>query len=155
VGSGNATRVLSLILGVEVKYGTEGPSLGAIRGMENVAAETTIRARASALSYRLWHAQARHRPSNRTAQLWSSLGDPSGTNALGDILKCVEFRAIRNRDGHRSTARDDHEVVEHVESGSRDPEETITRLVAVLGTQELADAVARFERGLGLRLVKQ
>jgi hypothetical protein len=45
-------------------------------------------------------------------------------------------------------------VAEHLESGSRDPEETITRLVAVLDTQELADAVTRFERGLGLRLVK-
>ena len=45
-------------------------------------------------------------------------------------------------------------VAEHLESGSRDPEDTITRLVAVLDTQELADAVTRFERRLGLRLVK-
>ena len=34
-------------------------------------------------------------------------------------------------------------VAEHLESGSRDPEDTITRLVAVLDTQELADAVTR------------
>jgi hypothetical protein len=40
-------------------------------------------------------------------------------------------------------------VAEHLESGSSDPEEAITRLVAVLDTQELADAVTRFERGLG------
>jgi hypothetical protein len=45
-------------------------------------------------------------------------------------------------------------VAEHLESGSSDPKEAITRLVAVLDTQELADAVTRFERGLGLRLVK-
>jgi hypothetical protein len=45
-------------------------------------------------------------------------------------------------------------VAEHLESGSRDPEKAITRLVAVLDTKELADAVARFERGQGLRLMK-
>ena len=45
-------------------------------------------------------------------------------------------------------------VAEYLESGSGNPQETITRLAAVLDTQELADAVTRFERGLGLRLVK-
>lgn len=46
-------------------------------------------------------------------------------------------------------------VAEHLESGSLESEQTITRLVAVLDTQELADAVTRFEQGLGLRLVKR
>ena len=45
-------------------------------------------------------------------------------------------------------------VAEHLESGARDADEAITQLIAVLDTQELADAINRVERGYGLRAVK-
>jgi hypothetical protein len=38
--------------------------------------------------------------------------------------------------------------------GPRDADEAITQLIAVLDTQELADAMNRVERGFGLRVVK-
>jgi hypothetical protein len=45
-------------------------------------------------------------------------------------------------------------VAEHLESGASDADEVIIQLVAVLDTQELADAMNRVERGFGLRAVK-
>jgi hypothetical protein len=45
-------------------------------------------------------------------------------------------------------------VAEHLELGMTDSDETITQLVAVLDTKELADAINRLERGFGLRVVK-
>jgi hypothetical protein len=45
-------------------------------------------------------------------------------------------------------------IAEHLELGMTDSNETITQLVAVLGTKELADAINRLERGFGLRVVK-
>jgi hypothetical protein len=45
-------------------------------------------------------------------------------------------------------------IAEHLESKVSDADETITQLVAVLDTQELADAINRLERGFGLRVVK-
>jgi hypothetical protein len=45
-------------------------------------------------------------------------------------------------------------VAEHLESGTSDPGETITRLVAILDTQELAEAINRLEGWQGLRVVK-
>jgi hypothetical protein len=45
-------------------------------------------------------------------------------------------------------------VAEHLETGASDADEVITQLVAVLDTQELADAMNRVERGFGLRVVK-
>jgi hypothetical protein len=45
-------------------------------------------------------------------------------------------------------------VAEHLESGSSDTDQVVTQLVAVLDTQELADAMNRVERGFGLRVVK-
>jgi hypothetical protein len=45
-------------------------------------------------------------------------------------------------------------VAEHIESGASHPDEAITRLIAVLDTQELADAISRLERLQGLRVVK-
>lgn len=45
-------------------------------------------------------------------------------------------------------------VVEHLELGTRDPEEAITQLVAVLDTPELAAAMNRVERGYALRAKK-
>ncbi|HSR09302.1 MAG TPA: hypothetical protein VLM42_19375 [Bryobacteraceae bacterium] len=42
-------------------------------------------------------------------------------------------------------------VAEHLETGASDADEA---LVAVLDTQELADAMNRAERGFGLRIVK-
>jgi hypothetical protein len=44
-------------------------------------------------------------------------------------------------------------VVKHLE-GTRDADEAITQLIAVLDTRELADAMNRVERGYGLRVVK-
>jgi hypothetical protein len=44
-------------------------------------------------------------------------------------------------------------VAEQLETGT-DADEAITRLVTVLDTQELADAMNRVERGFGLRVVK-
>jgi hypothetical protein len=45
-------------------------------------------------------------------------------------------------------------LCEYLEPGPRDADETITRLIAVLDSQELALAVARLEKGYGLRVVK-
>jgi hypothetical protein len=44
-------------------------------------------------------------------------------------------------------------VAEHLESGA-DADESISQSVALLDTQELADAVDRVDRGFGLRVVK-
>jgi hypothetical protein len=45
-------------------------------------------------------------------------------------------------------------VADHLESGASDADETITQLIAVLDTKELAAAMNRVERGHGLRMVK-
>jgi hypothetical protein len=45
-------------------------------------------------------------------------------------------------------------VAEHLELGTPDADQSITQLVAVLDTQELAAAMYRMERGYGLRVVK-
>ena len=45
-------------------------------------------------------------------------------------------------------------IAEHLELGITDADEVITRLVAVLDTNELAEAIRRLERGFGLREVK-
>jgi hypothetical protein len=45
-------------------------------------------------------------------------------------------------------------VAEHLESGANDPDEAITRVIAVLDTEELADAINRLEHTQGLRVVK-
>jgi len=45
-------------------------------------------------------------------------------------------------------------IAEHLELRMTDADETITQLVAVLDTTELADAIDRLERGFGLRVVK-
>jgi hypothetical protein len=42
-------------------------------------------------------------------------------------------------------------VAEHLESRAIDADETITQLIAVLDTRELAAAMNRVERGYGLR----
>jgi len=45
-------------------------------------------------------------------------------------------------------------IAEHLESGTGDADEAITRLIVLLDTQELADAINRLEHRQGLRLVK-
>ena len=45
-------------------------------------------------------------------------------------------------------------IAEHLQPGARDADETITQLIAVLDSQELAAAMARLESGYGLRVVK-
>jgi len=45
-------------------------------------------------------------------------------------------------------------IAEHLELGTSDAHEAITQLVALLDTNELADAINRLERGFGLRVVK-
>jgi hypothetical protein len=45
-------------------------------------------------------------------------------------------------------------VAEYLLSGATDADETITQLIAVLDTQELAEAMNRMERGYGLRVMK-
>ena len=45
-------------------------------------------------------------------------------------------------------------IAEHLELRMTDADETITQVVAVLDTTELADAIDRLERGFGLRVVK-
>ena len=45
-------------------------------------------------------------------------------------------------------------IAEHLETGVSHSDEAITRLVAVLDTRELADAINRLERRQGLRVVK-
>ena len=44
-------------------------------------------------------------------------------------------------------------IANYLESGPRDADEVITQLIAVLDTQELANAIERIE-GRGLRVVK-
>jgi hypothetical protein len=45
-------------------------------------------------------------------------------------------------------------IADHLEQNTADPVDTLAQLVAVLDTQELADAMNRLERGYGLRVVK-
>lgn len=45
-------------------------------------------------------------------------------------------------------------IAEHLELGMTDADEVIARLVTVLDTNELAEAINRLERGFGLRVVK-
>ena len=45
-------------------------------------------------------------------------------------------------------------VGEHLELGVPNSDEAITQLIAVLDTQELANAMNRVERGFGLRAIK-
>lgn len=45
-------------------------------------------------------------------------------------------------------------VAEHIELGARDADEVVTQLIALLDTQELAEAMNRLERRDGLRVVK-
>jgi|NGEPerStandDraft_6_1074524.scaffolds.fasta_scaffold123294_2 hypothetical protein len=45
-------------------------------------------------------------------------------------------------------------IAEHLEPGSRDAKEKISKLIAVLDTQELANAIEGLEDGYGLRVVK-
>jgi hypothetical protein len=46
-------------------------------------------------------------------------------------------------------------IAEHLESGSRDTDEVVTQLIAVLDAEELASAMNRVERWSGLRVVKE
>jgi hypothetical protein len=43
---------------------------------------------------------------------------------------------------------------EYIESGPRDAEQTLSRLIAVLDNQDLWRALDRLEKGHGLRVVK-
>jgi hypothetical protein len=45
-------------------------------------------------------------------------------------------------------------IAEHLEADRSDADDVIAQLVAVLDTQELADAINRLEQGYGLRLMK-
>lgn len=45
-------------------------------------------------------------------------------------------------------------IAEHLELGMHDAGDVIIQLVAILDTQELADAMNRLERRHGLRIVK-
>ena len=45
-------------------------------------------------------------------------------------------------------------LAEHLETTTSNADEVVAQLVAVLDTQELADAIDRLERGYGLRVVK-
>jgi hypothetical protein len=45
-------------------------------------------------------------------------------------------------------------IADHLEQNTIDAADTIAQLVALLDTQELADAMSRLERGYGLRVVK-
>jgi hypothetical protein len=45
-------------------------------------------------------------------------------------------------------------IADHLEQNTTDAADTIAQLVALLDTQELADAMSRLERGYGLRVVK-
>ena len=44
-------------------------------------------------------------------------------------------------------------IGEYLEPGPRDAEETLTRLIAILDTQDLARAIERLEKVQGLRVV--
>jgi hypothetical protein len=45
-------------------------------------------------------------------------------------------------------------IAEYLEPGALGAEETLSRLIAVLDTEDLARAVERLEKGHGLRVVK-
>jgi hypothetical protein len=45
-------------------------------------------------------------------------------------------------------------IAEHLEPEGRDADTTISRLIAVLDTEDLARAIERLEKGHGLRVVK-
>jgi len=45
-------------------------------------------------------------------------------------------------------------IGEYIEPGPRDAEQTLSRLIAVLDTHDLALAIERLEKGHGLRVVK-
>jgi hypothetical protein len=45
-------------------------------------------------------------------------------------------------------------VAEHLESDTRDADDAVAKLVAILDTPGLAAAMNRMERGYGLRVVK-
>jgi hypothetical protein len=45
-------------------------------------------------------------------------------------------------------------VAEHLESDTRDADDAVAKLVAILDKPELAAAMNRMERGYGLRVVK-
>ena len=45
-------------------------------------------------------------------------------------------------------------LAEHLEATTSDADEVVAQLVAVLDTQELADAINRLERRYGLRVVE-
>jgi hypothetical protein len=45
-------------------------------------------------------------------------------------------------------------IGEYIEPGPRDAEQTLSRLIAVLETHDLARAIERIEKGRGLRVVK-
>ena len=45
-------------------------------------------------------------------------------------------------------------LCEHLEATTSDADEVVAQLVAVLDTQELADAINRLERRYGLRVVE-
>jgi hypothetical protein len=54
-----------------------------------------------------------------------------------------------------STLREAGRIIsEYVEPGSRDAKRTVSQLIAVLETQDLAHAIERLEKGHGLRVVK-
>ena len=54
-----------------------------------------------------------------------------------------------------STLREAGRIIgEYIEPGPRDAEKTLTRLIGVLETQDLARAIERIERGHRLRVVK-
>jgi hypothetical protein len=45
-------------------------------------------------------------------------------------------------------------ITEHLEPDGRDAAQTLSRLIAVLDTEDLARALERLEKGHGLRVVK-
>ena len=54
-----------------------------------------------------------------------------------------------------STLREAGQIIdEYIEPGPRDAEQTLSRLIAVLETQDLARAIERLEKGHGLRVVE-
>ena len=54
-----------------------------------------------------------------------------------------------------STLRDGGQIIsEYIEPGPRDGEQTLSRLIAVLDSQDLARAIERLEKGHGLQVVK-
>ena len=54
-----------------------------------------------------------------------------------------------------STLREAGRIIgEYIEPGPRDAEQTLSRLIAVLETQDLARAIGRIEKGHRLRVVE-